>query len=98
MGRVESLIQADIIAYLRGLDATYCVNYPGSAAGAKGTPDLIVCHRGRFFAFEIKRPDGSYGTSRAQEKRILQIQKAGGSAHVVTSIKDVAAALREGSE
>lgn len=98
MGRVESAIQRDIIAYLRGLDSTYVVNFGGSASSAKGTPDILACHHGRFYAFEVKRPDGSYGTTRPQEIRIAQIRRAGGTAEVVTSIADVAALLRQEDE
>jgi hypothetical protein len=98
MSRVESAIQTDIIGYLRGLAETYVLNYGGSAAGAKGTPDLLVCHRGRFVAFELKKPDGSYKTTKPQEIRIRQIRAAGGVAEVVTAIADVAAVLKRMGE
>ncbi len=93
MGRVESKIQADIIAYLRGLPATYAINYGGNTSTGKGTPDILVCHGGYFVAFEVKRPDGSYGVTKVQEIRMRQIQEAGGLAFVVTSIEDVQCCL-----
>lgn len=93
MGRVESKIQEDILAYLKGRGDTYAVNVCGGASTAKGTPDLLVCHRGRFIAFEVKRPDSSYGLTKPQEMRIAAIEKAGGVAEVVTSIGDVVVAL-----
>lgn len=93
MGRVESRIQSDILAYLRGLSATYAVNYGGSASGAMGTPDILCCHHGRFIGFEVKRPDGSYGVTRPQEIRMKQIHNAEGEAYVVDSIYAVKRAL-----
>jgi hypothetical protein len=93
MGRVESLIQSDILRYLRGLDKTYVVNMGGSASAPKGTPDILVCHRGRFVAFEVKRPDGSYGLTTPQRIRLKQIELAEGTGAVVTSVMDVIAVL-----
>lgn len=93
MGVVESKIQSDILGYLNGLDHTYVVNFGGSASSAKGTPDLIVCHKGRFIGLEVKRPDSDYGVTKAQEIRIKQINKAGGFGCAVTSVKEVAALL-----
>ena len=93
MGRLESSIQTAIIGYLRGRGA-YVYNAPGSASSAKGTPDILACVNGRWVALEIKRPDGDYGATKAQQIRIRQIHKAGGIAAVVTSIGDVATLLR----
>jgi len=89
MGRVESRIQSDIIAYLRGLGA-YVRNIPGSAATGKGTADLLVCYRGYFLAVEVKRPDGSYEETVTQRIRRNQVTKADGLGIVVASIKEVA--------
>ena len=93
MGRRETLIQTDILMYLRARKDIYGVNVSVNISTAKGTPDLLVCCKGRFVGLEIKRPDGSYGTTRPQEMRIAAIRRAGGVAEVVTSIADVAALL-----
>jgi len=93
MGRVESKIQSDIIAYLRGCDSTYVINIGGGASSAKVTPYLVVCHRGYFLGVEVKRPDGSYGITKPQELRMNQIQNAGGMAFVVTSVSEVASII-----
>jgi len=90
VGRVESAIQRDIIAYLRGCGSTYVINIGGGASSAKGTPDLVCCHRGVFLGFEVKRPDGSYGLTEPQAIRIRQITKAGGHAFLVVSVREVA--------
>ena len=94
MGQVESQIQRDILGFLRGCDSTYALNVGGNASMAKGTPDILGCHKGVFFAFECKRPDGSYGVTKPQEMRLKQIAKAGGVACSVTSVDDVARVIR----
>lgn len=94
MGRVESRIKEDVLSYLDGLDATYRVKFGGGASHAKGTPDILVCHHGRFVALELKRPDEDFEEpSRVQRIRIKQIEDAEGRAAVVTSVKEVAAVL-----
>jgi hypothetical protein len=90
---VEATLQRSIVEYLRGRAHTYVLNVGGGASTAKGTPDLLVCHRGRFVALEVKRPDGAYGLTTPQEMRIAAIRRAGGTAEVVTSIADVTALL-----
>lgn len=52
-----------------------------------GTPDLMVCYRGRFIAMELKRPGGNPTT--LQQWRMAQIREAGGIALSVSS-KDAA--------
>ena len=89
MGRLESAIQRDIILYLRGLEAAYVLNYGGSASGAKGTPDLLVCYKGRFIGLEVKRPDSNYTLTTAQQIRLRQIARAGGIGLGVESLQDV---------
>lgn len=84
--------------YLNGRPATYVLNVGGGASTAKGTPDIVGCASGRFYAFEVKKPEGSYGLTKTQEIRLKQIREAGGIAQVVTSVSDVAYALLHGEE
>lgn len=86
---LESKIQKTILDYLKGVPNLYAVNFVGSAVTAKGTPDVLVCYKGRFIALEVKRPDGSYGVTHAQQGRLRQIGNAGGLAYVVTSLAEV---------
>lgn len=48
-----------------------------------GTPDVLVCHKGRFFAIEVKRPHGGK-ISALQEQAMQRIEQAGGRAFVVS--------------
>jgi Holliday junction resolvase len=49
--------------------------------GRAGIPDIIVCYKGRFLAIECKA--GYNKPTALQEREILAIHKAGGSAMVV---------------
>lgn len=49
--------------------------------GRSGIPDIIVCYRGRFLAIECKA--GYNKPTALQEREILAIHKAGGSAMIV---------------
>ena len=54
---------------------------PANGYGRAGIPDLIVCHKGKFLAVECKA--GYNKTTPLQEREIMAIHKAGGSAMVV---------------
>lgn len=71
----ESRLQSEIITWLRDQGA-YVVNIYGSGRTAKGAPDLLVCHKGRFIAVECKV--GSGRLSPAQVIHRERILKAGG--------------------
>ena len=69
-----------------------------------GVPDLVVCHRGRFFGFEVKLPGKEKKLTALQEKNLRMIREAGGHGWVITTvsqaveiIKGSAPAWREGS-
>ena len=70
-------------------------NWQGDASllhyGTAGIPDVICCLDGRFFAFEVKTPDGV--VTKLQERTIHKIKVAGGHAYVVRSVEDVKAVL-----
>lgn len=66
----------------------YVVKHHGSAFGVAGTPDLLVCFRGVFAGFEVKRPGTKSSTTPAQRKRLAEIAAAGGIAAVVTSVAE----------
>ena len=58
-------------------------------------PDLLCCHKGLFYAFEVKRP-GERATP-IQAHELEQVQTAGGTATVVASVEDVQS-LMEGKK
>lgn len=78
----EAAIQRRIILALREAGA-YVVKVQVADAG---TPDLLVCHEGRFYGLEVKQP-GRYPT-KIQRLRMEQIELAGGTAAVVRSVAE----------
>lgn len=51
----EAEVVRRMMATLNALPGVYCLRTHGGAFQQKGTPDIIGCARGRFFAIEAKR-------------------------------------------
>lgn len=49
----------------------------------RGTPDVIICCRGKFFARELKSVETKYGVDPLQAHTLEQIKNAGGDADVL---------------
>ena len=52
-----------------------------------GVSDIIGCHKGKFFAIEVKRPDGKPTDNQVQFQ--LRVREAGGIAFIARSVDDV---------
>ena len=65
----------------------------GGQYGTTGIPDVIVCYKGRFVAFEAKV--GKNTTTKLQDYTIEEIRKAGGIAEVVRSVEEVERTLQK---
>ena len=91
------MAERDIVsAILRHLKKTpFCFAWKehGGMYGTAGIPDVIVCYRGRFVAFEVKTPSGKL--TKLQENTITRIKNAKGQAFKVTSAAEVAAILKQ---
>lgn len=83
----EQVIQAQIKDYLEVECKAYVVKV--IQASKAGIPDLLVCYRGRFLAFEIKTHKTKSRVSQLQRYNIANIHKAGGQAFVVSSVAEV---------
>jgi very-short-patch-repair endonuclease len=82
----EKTIVANIAKYLHSLPRTWYFKVHGGPFQLAGVPDLIGCHHGRFFAIEVKTPDGKLST--LQRAILSQIQAAGGLCGVARSVDD----------
>ena len=62
-----------------------------------GTPDLLVCYEGKFFALEVKsfRGKTNPGREKLQRRTREKIQKAGGIAEKVHSVTEAKSVVRE---
>ena len=87
MDRLEYKLQRSVKMYLDGRKDCWYLETHGEP---KGTPDLIVCCQGQFFAFELKREYmKGYGTTDTQEYTLADIRRAGGKTYVVRSVLEV---------
>lgn len=90
----ESFYQAKIIRWLK---ETYPRAFVWKAAAGPysrgGIPDICMVLNGRFFGFEVKRPETGR-LSRLQEQAIGEINAAGGIAAVVSYPDEVERIIR----
>lgn len=89
----ERDIVAAILRLLRKTPYCFAWKTHGGVYGTAGIPDVIVCYRGRFVAFEVKTPAGKL--TKLQENTITKIRNAKGQAFKVTSAAEVAAILKQ---
>lgn len=81
----EKQIENRIKNYLKGRGAWVIKIHGGPFQSV--CPDLVGCHKGRFFAFEVKNENGKL--SKAQEVVLKRIRKSGGIAGEVASVEEV---------
>lgn len=74
---LESEIVRSIVKKLNALDGVFCLRTHGGAFQLKGTPDILGCAHGRFFAIEAKQKPGMK-PSPAQEYILGLFSQAGG--------------------
>lgn len=75
MSKPEKRLQDKAIRYLRER-GIYYLNLYGDGFSGKGKPDLIVCIKGRFVAFELKV--GANGLQDDQIIHKIRIERSGG--------------------
>jgi len=82
----ESEIVKQIKEYLKTVKDCFFWKEHGGQFGTAGIPDIIICYKGRFVAFEVKNEKGKLTV--LQAITIKQIQRAGGIAEVVRSVEE----------
>jgi len=81
----ETRIVKSILKAIRG-EGGWWFKTHGSPYQMAGLPDILGCHRGRFVAFEVKRPEHEMDTTPRQEWTMKRITEAGGVTAVVSSV------------
>ena len=76
----------------KSLPECFAFKEHGGLYGTSGIPDIIVCYKGKFLAFEVKTEKGKL--SKLQEITIEKIRKANGMAFKVTSLEEVKEILK----
>lgn len=92
----EAKIQKDFLDWARKTTGVLAVKYQASIYGTKGTPDVILCVKGKFVAIEFKREGEE--ARRLQDYRMMQVRKNGGISEVVDNLEDAKQVVLEALE
>lgn len=82
---LESAFQTKVINYLKSIGA-YVIKIHVSSYQLEGEPDIICCHKGKFYAFELKQ--GSK-LSDLQKIKLELIKQSGGVAMEIRSLEQL---------
>lgn len=76
----ETKLKIKIFKILKTIEGLWFVKV--QQVGIRGTPDVLLCYKGRFYAFELKK-DSRARASAIQLYNIEKIQEAGGIGYIV---------------
>lgn len=79
---LESTFQTKVINYLKSVGA-YVIKIHVSSYQLEGEPDIICCHEGKFYAFELKQG------SRLSELQKVKLQLIRDSGGVAMEVRDL---------
>ena len=88
----EGKVKKKCKEYLKEIGAWYYMPV-SNGMGRVGCPDILVCHKGLFMAFETKAPGKIKNVTSNQEREIHDIQCAYGLALVVDDVEQVKEAI-----
>ena len=80
--------------YLKSIGAWYYMPVT-NGMGRVGCPDILVCYKGLFMAFETKAPGKIKNVTANQQREITDIQRVNGLALVVDDVEQVKEAIRD---
>ena len=84
----EGKVKKKIKEYLVTTGAWYYLPV-SNGMGRVGCPDILVCYKGYFLAFEVKSPGKIANTTANQDREIAGINNAKGVAIVVDDVEQV---------
>ena len=84
----EGKVKKKVKEYLATTGAWYYMPV-SNGMGRVGCPDILVCYKGHFLAFEVKPPGQRNNTTANQDREIAGINKAEGIAIVVDDVEQV---------
>ena len=90
----EGKVKKAVKDYLKEIGAWYYMPV-SNGMGRVGCPDILVCYKGRFMAFETKAPGKIKNVTPNQEREITDIQRANGLALVVDDVQQVKDAIND---
>jgi hypothetical protein len=90
----EGKVKKAVKEYLKSIGAWYYMPV-SNGMGRVGCPDILVCYKGLFMAFETKAPGKIKNVTPNQEREITDIQRANGLALVVDDVQQVKDAIND---
>lgn len=84
----EGRVKKQVKTYLASIGAWHYMPV-SNGMGRVGCPDILVCYKGLFYAFETKAPGKIKNVTPNQQREIDWINKTGGRAHVVDDVAQV---------
>ena len=91
----EKQLSDKIIKALRQMGA-FAVKIHGGTFQARGLPYIVGCWRGMFFGLEVKLPGKENTITKLQQKKLQDIEDAGGTAEMVTTVDQALKAVKRG--
>lgn len=88
----EGKVKKAVKEYLKSIGAWYYMPVT-NGMGRVGCPDILVCYKGLFMAFETKAPGKIKNVTANQEREITDIISANGLALVVDDVEQVKEAI-----
>ena len=88
----EGKVKKKVKEYLQSIGAWFYMPV-SNGMGRVGCPDILVCYKGLFMAFETKAPGKIKNVTANQQREIDGIQRANGLAHVVDDVEQVKSLL-----
>ncbi len=88
----EGKVKKAVKEYLKSIGAWYYMPVT-NGMGRVGCPDILVCYKGLFMAFETKAPGKIKNVTANQQREITDIQRVHGLALVVDDVEQVKDAI-----
>lgn len=90
----EGKVKKQVKEYLKSIGAWYYMPV-SNGMGRVGCPDILVCYKGLFMAFETKAPGKIKNVTANQQREIDDIIRVNGLAHVVDCVDQVKAVVEK---
>ncbi len=90
----EGKVKKKCKEYLKEIGAWYYMPV-SNGMGRVGCPDILVCHKGLFMAFETKAPGKIKNVTANQQREIDDIQRVNGLALVVDDVEQMKEAIHD---
>ena len=88
----EGKVKKKVKEYLQSIGAWYYMPV-SNGMGRVGCPDILVCYKGLFLAFETKAPGKIANVTANQQRELDGILRVNGSVHVVDDVEQVKAVI-----